>query len=948
MFNKLKILTMKKNFKFMLVALMAFFGYNGAFAQLPAEITKGSFVYENVTVTDASKKEATATIKEVAAGKSAVTSDKKIALVGNFDYVVGDDTWKVKVIGFQAIATKNNPEATSVVIPKEFKAIPAEAFYGCSSLASITFEAESEVSTIGTHAFATTQITDFDFSPCKKLAGLPNEVFVEPGLNNTFITKVTVPTEPLFKHINGAFKNLTNLTEIGGLGSSWIQEIIAEAFDGCESLKKINLPGNALKYIDGKALKGSVIEELGINVNSLLYLGGGTVNPATYEFTAAAQTWNLYDIFDVNLTPLKKLTLTGLLQGHICKNAFAYCDKLSGILDLSPMSFGSTGQIETEAFYWCYDNPSTDVYVGIEGVKIGNITDNVSTTDYTIAAGAFKKCDILTSVEIGNITTANAIGAKAFNDKLKNVKIGTVRANGAAFAVQAFVWADVSGATLELAQGTGEYLNANDIHVTLIQANTFDMSAIVTGGTGWDWPTIKIGEIKSKGGVFAADAIALPTKIDQLIYTGAIAANGLDKQFTTTPYAGLTAITFKGAIGEAGIAGGVFANVSTITTLNFEGLLAEGAVAGGAFAITDDTSSKYAVNYTCSTVPDYTVNPFAKNALNGTSTSASTRFIALTVSNTDLLNNFKDAVNGLGTDNQFDVYLALIAEETPTTPNTFLVYRNSNEKKMAWGRYDLGLFAKEQGPENAYYGMVSNGMLINRIQNGMKITIYGIYTDEDEIGEESTVYMVPLQVFDGQYQIKWNNPTLFIIKAEKMEGEFDKQDIEVAYSDETATENSRWAGLKTAPSLEKADDTYTNQQLWDGTGFLGNTIWEKLDGTYVADEDKKDDQVQKALYVMTDPSKYNGFRIDKNTIKKGSGGKGAYIKKDWWYALLHDFKPAAAARIVWLDEDQATAIYGVKEVKSVENEAIYNLAGQKVSASYKGFVIKNGKKYIQK
>ena len=40
-----------------------------------------------------------------------------------------------------------------------------------------------------------------------------------------------------------------------------------------------------------------------------------------------------------------------------------------------------------------------------------------------------------------------------------------------------------------------------------------------------------------------------------------------------------------------------------------------------------------------------------------------------------------------------------------------------------------------------------------------------------------------------------------------------------------------------------------------------------------------------------------------------------------------------------------TAIKSVKAAK--EDGAIYNLAGQKVSASYKGVVIKNGKKYIQ-
>ena len=43
-----------------------------------------------------------------------------------------------------------------------------------------------------------------------------------------------------------------------------------------------------------------------------------------------------------------------------------------------------------------------------------------------------------------------------------------------------------------------------------------------------------------------------------------------------------------------------------------------------------------------------------------------------------------------------------------------------------------------------------------------------------------------------------------------------------------------------------------------------------------------------------------------------------------------------------------TAIKSAKVVKAAANGAIYNIAGQKVNASYKGLVIKNGKKYIQK
>ena len=44
----------------------------------------------------------------------------------------------------------------------------------------------------------------------------------------------------------------------------------------------------------------------------------------------------------------------------------------------------------------------------------------------------------------------------------------------------------------------------------------------------------------------------------------------------------------------------------------------------------------------------------------------------------------------------------------------------------------------------------------------------------------------------------------------------------------------------------------------------------------------------------------------------------------------------------------ASAIQGAKVVTVAGNSAIYNLAGQKVNASYKGIVIKDGKKYIQK
>ena len=50
---------------------------------------------------------------------------------------------------------------------------------------------------------------------------------------------------------------------------------------------------------------------------------------------------------------------------------------------------------------------------------------------------------------------------------------------------------------------------------------------------------------------------------------------------------------------------------------------------------------------------------------------------------------------------------------------------------------------------------------------------------------------------------------------------------------------------------------------------------------------------------------------------------------------------------VTLFDTEATGIEAVKTAK-VYNGAIYNLAGQKVNANYKGVVIQNGKKFIQK
>ena len=60
-----------------------------------------------------------------------------------------------------------------------------------------------------------------------------------------------------------------------------------------------------------------------------------------------------------------------------------------------------------------------------------------------------------------------------------------------------------------------------------------------------------------------------------------------------------------------------------------------------------------------------------------------------------------------------------------------------------------------------------------------------------------------------------------------------------------------------------------------------------------------------------------------------------------------DFAGTTIVKNVKVINKNGTAIKSVKKADKADG-ATYNLAGQKVNASYKGVVIKNGKKFIQK
>lgn len=314
------------------------------------------------------------------------------------------------------------------------------------------------------------------------------------------------------------------------------------------------------------------------------------------------------------------------------------------------------------------------------------------------------------------------------------------------------------------------------------------------------------------------------------------------------------------------------------------------------------------------------------------------------------------------------------------------MFRNQNEQNIAWGRYDLGGFNKEKGK---YYTVDMTGgeqggpdgvddvtgvesykatpMKIARRQkidgSDVNITLYGIYTESDDNKKLSSTYMVPLYSQDGYYYIDQENTELVIVKAEKLEGDFTESDLPVAYENtqtnivedwkldadgnptkeivmteeegdlvindgsEDALDdngnplpyNSVWMQLYRAKDYDKSGFTWTHQQLVDEVerNLAAEGSEEDLQKKSIAGAD---------LWIMTDPGKYNGFRIDKNEVVKGNG---AFIGKNWYYALLKKYTTdtASEARVIWLDESTATAIFAVQNYSgaAASNGSIFNL-----------------------
>ena len=180
---------MKKTLKLMLAFVLVALCSTSAWAQADPVFGDDAYRYTDEELgftfkfTDIKKAATTAkaTITAMTPAKRAEADGntyKKIVIPTSFQYVDGADTYDVTVTTWESPVFQNCEYATEVTIPACIEAIPVFSFNGCTRVATIEFEEDSQVETIGQWAFATTAITNFDFSNCSVLAELPDEVFV--------------------------------------------------------------------------------------------------------------------------------------------------------------------------------------------------------------------------------------------------------------------------------------------------------------------------------------------------------------------------------------------------------------------------------------------------------------------------------------------------------------------------------------------------------------------------------------------------------------------------------------------------------------------------------------------------------------------------------------------------------------------------------------------------
>ena len=301
---------------------------------------------------------------------------------------------------------------TSIEIPASVETIGASAFKGCSKLATVTFEKESQLKTIGGGSYSSGA-----FSDCTALTSIEIPASVETIEAAAFkgcskLATVTFEKESQLKTIgggsysSGAFSDCTALTSIEIPAS--VETIEAAAFKGCSSLATVTFEkGSQLKTIGGGDFPSYYY-------GAFSYCSSLTSIeiPASVETIKASAFKGCSSLATVTFENGSQLKTIG--GGYPSSGTFADCTALTSIEIPA-----SVETIEAAAFKGCSSLATVTFEKGSQLKTIGG-----GGSSYY---GAFGQLKNLMTVDMSACTQVKTIGESAFDgdSELRLFKIGT-------------------------------------------------------------------------------------------------------------------------------------------------------------------------------------------------------------------------------------------------------------------------------------------------------------------------------------------------------------------------------------------------------------------------------------------------------------------------------------------------------------------------------------------
>ena len=390
----------------------------------------------------------------------------------------------------------------------------------------------------------------------------------------------------------------------------------------------------------------------------------------------------------------------------------------------------------------------------------------------------------------------------------------------------------------------------------------------------------------------AAGAFATSTKLKALdfSYTGVVVINDLFQASSDFPRTALTSVKFSKTAAEARINANAFAYCTGLTTITFpENWAAQGIVKNNAFlGCTGLTAVTYLGTYEGCKY-DGEADPKQAGILEvGAFTGCKSGPAKI---NMNVKTAYYTAVGG-GT-----------AEQVPTC----IKYVKTDEEA---GEVDSWTINFASGSNNQAFKCQTEKDWSVKASDAI---VYSVYVDQDgesaatdaTDGYDGTIYIFPHMVNHGLYKVKAGEAV--IIKS--------KSGSSVTATRYTASDEFKSTAAKKTELKVNLEANKSINAL--KTGINENrTLWQG--------------NIQNGVLGFAKPS--------SNTLAKGT----------YYVFSKKAYSSADRMRVVWVDEDDATAIQAIQNKAKSSNNAIYNLRGEKVNAAYKGLVIKNGKKYIQK